>query len=180
MSSPEICPRPSSTRARITALTLVLGASLMAGGCGFQPLYGSGPVTASAATELASVEIVPVRRRIAQQIRNHLISTMSPPGTAAPALYRLQFVPTESTRNVFVQANSDVTRHNYTLNAQYVLFDNATNAVLRRGNAFSIVSYDRVESEFANIRARKSATEQAARSVADDIRTDLAAYFAAR
>lgn len=70
-----------------------------------------------------------------------------------------------------------MTRQNYTLKVRFALYDAGTNQLVHDGSAFSIVSYDRVDSEFANVRALKAAESQAARVVSDDIRTALAAFL---
>ena len=101
-------------------------------------------------------------------------------GGDSSSLYRLELVPEETESDVFIQEDSDVNRRSYTLRVNYSLYEAGSNRLVDDGRVFSIVSYDRVESEFANIRARKTATEQASRVVADDIRTALAAYFASR
>lgn len=162
---------------RLAGLACLLAAGLALGGCGFQPLYGANSRSSTVAFELSSITIVPSKNRVAQQVRNHLISTMSPPGQASPAAYRLELEPAESLRDVFIRPNSDITRQNYTLRVRYNLYDHRTNRLLDDGSVFSIVSYDRVQSEFANVRAQRNAQTQAARAVADDIRTALAAYL---
>lgn len=174
MSLPEF-----SCRSILRAAGLVLAVALIPvlGGCGFQPLYGENSPTSTVAGELSSVAIAPLKTRIGQQVRNNLISTMSPPGQASPPRFRLELDPTESRRDIFVQPNADVTRQNYTLKVRFALYDAGTNQLVHDGSAFSIVSYDRVDSEFANVRALKAAESQAARVVSDDIRTALAAFL---
>ncbi len=159
---------------------LLVGLGIALAGCGFKPLYGTTSVHSTVAADLASVRIQPTGSRIGQQVRNNLISTMQTRGGDGPDLYRLELVPEETESDVFIQEDSDVNRRSYTLRVNYSLYEAGSNRLVDDGRVFSIISYDRVESEFANIRARKTATEQASRVVADDIRTALAAYFASR
>ena len=170
--------RKSAKRMSCPALLVGLGIALA--GCGFKPLYGTTSAHSTVAADLSSVRIVPTGSRIGQQVRNDLISTMQTRGGEGPSVYRLELVPEERESDVFIQEDSDVNRRSYTLRVNYSLYEAGSNRLVDDGRVFSIVSYDRVESEFANIRALKSAKDQAARVVADDIRTALAAYFASR
>lgn len=161
-----------------TVPVVVIGLTLT--GCSFKPLYGTTGVNSTVGTDLSSVTIKPAGSRIGQQVRNNLISTMQTRTKGGPKLYRLEIDPVEREANVFVQEDSDVNRRNYTLRVNYALYESGTNRMINNGRVFSLVSYDRVEAEFANLRALKSAKEQASKVVADDIRTALAAYFSSR
>jgi len=176
MSLPEASSK-AILRAGGLCLALVLGGTL--GGCGFQPLYGHNSPTSTVAGELSAIAIAPARVRIAQQVRNNLLSTMSPPGQESSARYRLELDPTETRQNIFIQPDAHIRREKYMLKVRFALYNSGTNDLVHKGSAFSIVSYDRVESEFANVRARHAAEGQAARVVADDIRTALAAFLSA-
>ena len=177
MSLHELIVKPLR-RTAFPALALGLGLTLA--GCGFKPLYGTSTVDTTVAADLSSVNIQPAGNRIGQQIRNNLITTMQTRTSGGPKLYRLELNPTESEADIFVQEDSDVNRRNYTLRVNYSLYDAGSNRLVNNGKVFAIVSYDRVEAEFANLRTLKSAKEQASRVVADDIRTALAAYFSSR
>jgi LPS-assembly lipoprotein len=131
------------------------------------------------AQALSGITIVPSKSRIGQQVRNNLISTMSPPGQESASRYRLELDPIAGLRDIFVQPNTEITRQNYSLKVRFALYDTGTNKLVHNGSAYSIVSYDRVESEFANVRALRAAEIQAARVVSDDIRTALAAFLSA-
>lgn len=174
MSLPEAS---SMSILRVGGVALAIALTSILGGCGFQPLYGENSPTSTVASELSSITIAPVKTRIGQQVRNNLISTMRPPGQESPSRFRLELDPTETQRDIFVQPNAEVTRQNYTLRVRFALYDAGSNKLVHDGSAFSIVSYDRVASEFANVRALRSAESQAARVVSDDIRTALAAYL---
>jgi LPS-assembly lipoprotein len=174
MSLPDTSRR-SILRAGGLALSMIVASVL--GGCGFQPLYGDSSPTSTVAAELSAISIEPASTRIGQQVRNNLISTMSPPGQESASRYRLELDPIASLRDIFVQPDSDITRQNYSLKVRFALYDSGTNRLVHNGSAFSIVSYDRVESEFANVRALRAAEIQAARVVSDDIRTALAAFL---
>jgi LPS-assembly lipoprotein len=75
--------------------------------------------------------------------------------------------------------NEDTRRFSYRINVAFRLIDRQTGKELSSGKTFSQVSYDRTTSGFANVQAETNAMERAAKEVGNDIRTRLAAYFAA-
>ena len=157
-------------------MALAIGLSVSA--CGFQPLYGTSPTGSNVATELSAVAIDEQDTRLGQLIRNDLLSTMS--GTAAGATrYRLQLMALDGTKTMIENDNEDTRRFNYRVNVAYRLIDRHTGQELNSGKTFSQVSYDRTTSDFSNVQAETNAMERAAKEVGSDIRTRLAAYFAA-
>jgi len=148
------------------------------GGCGWQPLYGDGAAGLGAASQLNDIAIPQPKTRLEQVVRNELVRLMTPQGAPRNARYRLEIVPTVSTDDVFVQKNTNVRRIQYQLNVNYRLFDTGGRKPVITGHSFSLVSYTRVVSEYANIRSEENARKKAARAVSEDIRTRLASYFA--
>jgi LPS-assembly lipoprotein len=166
----------SRSRQALGMMTLAIGLSVSA--CGFQPLYGTSPAGSNVATELSAVAIDEQDTRLGQLIRNDLLSTMS--GTAAGATrYRLQLMALDGTKTMIENDNEDTRRFNYRVNVAYRLIDRHTGQELNSGKTFSQVSYDRTTSDFSNVQAETNAMERAAKEVGSDIRTRLAAYFAA-
>lgn len=160
------------------AVPAALALALAVAGCGFRPLYETRSDGTSAATELAAVTVEPQNDRTGQLVRNRLVATMSPVGSAAAPAYRLAFDAQEDTETLVLERDTQVSRRAYRLTVRFRLVDLGTGQAVYSGRTFSQVSYDRVESEFANIQARIDAAERAAREVADDIRLRLAGYFA--
>ena len=60
----------------------ILPLMLALAGCGMRPLYGTSEMSAGVSNELAAIAIAEPTTRLAQLIRNDLISTMRPAGTA--------------------------------------------------------------------------------------------------
>ena len=58
-----------------------------------------------------------------------------------------------------------------------MLVDAARGKVLYQGKAISRAPYNRFQEIFANVRARYDAENRAARTVAESIKTQLAAYL---
>jgi LPS-assembly lipoprotein len=164
----------TSARHALGIMALAIGLSVSA--CGFQPLYGTSPTGSNVATELSAVAIDEQDTRLGQLIRNDLLSTMS--GTGATR-YRLQLMALDGTKTMIENDNEDTRRFNYRVNAAYRLIDRHTGQELSSGKTFSQVSYDRTTSDFSNVHAETNAMERAAKEVGNDIRTRLAAYFAA-
>jgi LPS-assembly lipoprotein len=161
-------------------VTSALFALLFLSGCGFTPLYGTSSTGDVVDNQLSAIEIAPAKTRLAQRIRNRLISTLAPPGAQSAALYRLEVFPFVNVRDTLVRGDADVQRKIYNLRVSYKLFDIANNKPLASGTVLAVTCYVRVVSEFANVRARRNAEDRAATSSADDIKIRLAAYFAAR
>jgi LPS-assembly lipoprotein len=150
-------------------------------GCGFRPLYGSNQMSASVANELAAVAIAEPANRLAQLIRNDLLSTMRPAGTAEPDRYTLTIDAKSANDKALEDNDTGMTvRRTVRVNASFVLKDSVTGKPLYTGKTFSNVSYDEVGHSFANLQAQTNAIERAAHEISLDIRTRLAAHFASR
>jgi LPS-assembly lipoprotein len=162
------------------ALRLALLPLLLAlGACGFKPLYGTNGMSASVATELAAVAITEPTTRLAQLIRNDLLSTMRPAGTSEPDRYVLTIDAKSSEDKALEDQPTGVTtRRTVRINASFILKDSTSGKPVYTGKTFSNVSYDEVGHSFANLQARTNALERAAHEVSLDIRTRLAAHFA--
>lgn len=158
----------------------VLPLLALLGACGFRPLYGTDGVSSGVAGQLASVAITEPKNRLDQLVRNELLSTMRPAGTAAPDRYRLDIVTTAS-EDRSIEDSSDsrsARRSTVRVTAGFQLKDLNGGAVVYKGKTFSNVSYDDVGQSFSNMQARTNAIERGAREIAIDIRTRIAAYFA--
>jgi LPS-assembly lipoprotein len=159
----------------------VLPMLLALGACGFKPLYGTNSMSAGVATELASVAIADPTTRLSQLIRNDLLSTMRPAGTAEPDRYVLTIdAKSNLDRALEDQPTGENTRSTVRVNATFVLKDSATGKQVYSGKTFSNASFDEVGHSFANLQAQTNAVERAAHEISTDIQTRLAAYFASR
>jgi LPS-assembly lipoprotein len=160
------------------ALALCAGAATLAG-CGFQPLYGGTTAGGAKLAEVMSaVEIDPIPGRVGQRVRNELIFENTGGGYAAPQRYRLDIAIKEHVAEQLVQISGEATGEVYELNATFKLIDVNNGKVLLVGTAVSRAPYNRFQEIFANVRARYDAENRAASTVADSIRTRIAAYLA--
>ena len=167
---------------RSSALIAALFAGLAAlalAGCGFQPLYGGTTAGGAKLAEvMASVEITPIPGRVGQKLRNELIFANTGGGYASPTRYRLNIVIKESVTDELVQITGDATGQIYQLHATFKLVDSASGKIVLQGKGIARAPYNRFQEIFANIRARYDAENRAARSVADSLRTQVAAFLA--
>jgi LPS-assembly lipoprotein len=164
---------------RSLAIAALIGAaSFGLAGCGFQPLYGG---TTAGGTKLAAVmagvEINPIPGRVGQRLRNELIFTTTGGGVPPPSQYQLDIAIKESVTDQLVQITGDATGQVYQLDATFKLIDGHGNVILQ-GTAISRAPYNRFQEIFANVRARYDAENRAARTVAESIKTRIAAYLA--
>jgi LPS-assembly lipoprotein len=170
----------------------MLAVAASTGGC-FQPLYGEPPAAGAAGpglrAALSRVDIgqIPAPKgadeaRLAVEIRNALIFDLTGGGEPLPPTYRLNIRMTTTAADIIVDTTT--TRpsiENYGINASYTLVEIATGKPVVTGQTFARVSYDipGQEQRFARLRGLRDAETRAARTVADNIRARLAAYFAA-
>jgi LPS-assembly lipoprotein len=164
-------------------LGAILLAALVAApvsGCGYRPLFGTAADGLSVSAELQSISIPEPSSRVEQLIRNEILSTIAPVGTHTSSDYVLEMLPQVFEEAAVVAFNTDEIRRTIRVRVSFTLKDARSGKPVYGGKTFSQVSYDRTGTPFANVQARTNAEERAAREVGSDIRTRLAAYFAAR
>lgn len=147
--------------------------------CGFQPLYGTRQAGSDVPHQLEAITIDNPTDRVTQLIRNRFISTTRPRQSPTHARFRLSISPRAQNDLAIRGFNTDVLRKSYHLNAKYTLADLTSGKTLLKGSTFSRVHFDTTAAPFSDYRAKADAQERAAREVADNIRTRIAAYFSA-
>lgn len=161
-------------------LALWLGLALPLSACGFHPLYGdNGATSGDAVTSgLWNVSVSAPNSSTGRALKYDLLDIISPDGNQpTSAEYRLELRPTHYSRNVAVQTDASVTRANYVLVVPFRLYSVETGKLVHRGTSRSRSSYNRSDSEFANIAAANDAEKRTAKSVASDIKLQLSIYF---
>lgn len=159
------------------ALAFLLLAAPMIASCGFTPLYaerGSASVTA----DLAGLDVRAPDTKLGRELKYNLLDLLSGSGNppSNPA-YVVELAPTVYDEDLAIERDADVTRKNLVMVVPFRLVDTATDAVIMRSTARSRSSYNRVDSEFANIVAAQDAESRIARAIADDIRLQLSIHF---
>lgn len=156
---------------------LAVTAAISLAGCGIQPLYGTTAGGSRLAAAMAGVDITPIPGRVGQRVRNELIFENTGGSGQTGTTYKLDIVIKESLTNELVKISGDAKSQVYELDATFKLISNDGRVVLE-GKATSRAPYERFETIFSNVRARYDAENRAARTVAESIRTRIAAYLA--
>ncbi|UOM36438.1 LPS assembly lipoprotein LptE [Acuticoccus sp. I52.16.1] len=163
---------------------IALAAALAVAGCQVRPLYldaaTGGPL--SPTPDLMAIAVDPPRDRTEQVLTNELKFLFRGDGSnVVDPRYRLRFVVDVSDDRLAVELEQDLPAAILvTLNATFILSEIATERTLLTGASTATASYDFSSQRFANVRAEKDARERAARSMAENIATRIAAYFAAK
>lgn len=163
---------------RFAALALVLGL----GGC-LRPLYGSPDLGGLAVQNgLAGIKIEVAGERLAHYLRNELefgLRGGDPDAVAASTTHRLVITASQTTQSAIVDRVTGAAENAViSINARYLLYPIGKTVAVTEGDARVLVSYERSQQRFASIRAARDAEIQAARQLADQIRTRVAAFLA--
>lgn len=159
---------------RIILLAAVFGAASALAGCGFHPLYAEH--SRGSAENLASIRVQPIPDRAGQQLYTLLLDRLTPQGAPDHPDYVLSVRLNEGIQDLAQRKDASATRSNLVIDATYILSSSDQEHPLRiQGQVTSINSYDRVASEFATLAAEEDARHRALRTIADEIRTRVAA-----
>jgi len=145
-------------------------------GCGYEPLYGTRSPSSSRAY-LSSLDIAPVKDRLAQEVRNQLLDGLTPAGAPDNPRYRLSLGVEQRTSAVQIQIDDTTTRFNLIVTASFTLTEIASGKVLYSDSAKAEGSFNVVDSEFATVIAEKDAGREATRELSDEIQTLILVYF---
>ncbi|HEY7549840.1 MAG TPA: LPS assembly lipoprotein LptE [Hyphomicrobiaceae bacterium] len=147
------------------------------GDSGFHPLYAPSASGALVTDRLKEVDFAPIPGRVGQRVRNELVFQSTGGGNALPPQYRFEVVLQENVTSTLVNIQGQVGGAVYSLQASFRLIDPKTKQVVFQGTSNSRAPFERFESIYSNVRAREDAENRAARIIADDLKTRLAAYL---
>ena len=156
---------------KITAVAL-LGLTLT--GCGFRPLYSTNDQGPSILKNLAAIDVHAKNDSIGRELEFGLENVLAYDGSDT---YQLVMTYERATRNIAIEQDQEVTRRNLQLTVNFVLRESGTNKTLFKSTAFSVVGYNLVDTQFANIMSERDANKRAVTALYDDIRVQLAIYF---
>lgn len=170
----------------------VLGLAGITAGC-FHPLYGSNDTSGQSDSgiidKMRSVEVSkvvalsPTRLpRVAIEVRNNMIFELTGGNAANTSDYKLDISISSSNLAVVVDPSTGLSNiQTYGIDASYRLIEIGTGKPVVTATAFARVTYDipGQTQRFAGERALRDAENRAARTLAENIRTRLASYFAA-
>lgn len=161
------------------ASVLILGA----GGCGFHPMYATSPTGSNLNDVMKTVQIAPIPSRVGQRLRNELVFGAYGGGEAAGSVYRLDIILRESVRNTLVMTTGAPSGQILQLDAEFRLIRLKDNESVFKGYSTAQATYDltgwsgTTGSVYGDTRAAIDAENRAARSLADTLKTRLAAYL---
>lgn len=156
---------------------LLAAVTLFSAGCGWQPLYGPTASGAELSEVMRSVNIATVPGRVGQRVRNELIFLTTGGGEAGESKYRLDIAIRETVMNTMATSTGATEGQVYQLYTEFKLVRMGDNKVVMEGHSNARAAFDKVDSVFADLRARRDAEDRAAKTSAESIRTRLAAYF---
>lgn len=157
--------------------------SLGAAGCGFHPLYGPTAGGQNLLDVMKQVQISPIQSRTGQRLRNELIFGATGGGEALNPVYRLDIALRESVRNTLVMNTGAPSGQILQLDAEFRLVRLKDNETVFKGASTSEAAYDltgwsgTTGSIYGDTRAALDAENRAARTLADTLKTRLAAYL---
>ena len=177
-ASASIRPR-NRIAARSLALVMLIAPALAAceGASAFRPMYGSA-VGGATAEKMAQVEFGGIPGRVGQRIRNDLIFDSTGGGYALPPVYRFDVTIREQLVSTLVNHKGEAQSQVYNLEAKFQVIRLADKKVVLQGTSFGRAAFERYTSIFSNVQAKQDAENRAARTVATDLKSRLAAYLA--
>jgi LPS-assembly lipoprotein len=165
---------------RTMAAVLAVGPAAAAceGGTGFRPMYGSAGIGGNVEAKLSQVEFGLIPGRVGQRIRNELIFHGTGGGDPLPSVYRFDVTIRESVTSTLVREDGESQSQIYNLDAKFQLVRLNDKKVMLEGVSYGRAGFERYTSIFSNVRAREDAENRAAKTVAQDLKSRLAAHLA--
>ncbi len=156
-------------------LLLAVAPGLLLAGC-LHPLYGTAIDGGAVSEELKAIEVEPIGTRFGHYLNDELIFGFNGTGSQVPPRYKLVVSPSEGVSTPLVDTVTGlVTSATVTVSANYVLTEMSTGREIAHGKVFTAASYDRTSQRFSDMQASRDAEQRDARTLADQIRTQIAA-----
>jgi len=146
--------------------------------CGFTPVYKQDSMLA---TELAAIEVAPIRlkdpkqARAGQLLRQALRETLNPSHQATIAKYLLELELETTSNPIIVVRTKEIGRYNTNLKGNYRL--NQNNTSLSTGTSHVISSYNAAISDYATYASKQDSIHRGVEEMAEDVRMRLIRYF---
>ena len=183
MSWPEVS-NPGSRLlkgAAIVAVAALMGSGLA--GCGFHPMYGTTAAGTNLSDVMKTVQVATIPSRTGQRLRNELIFGTTGGGEPLAPVYRLDVALRETVRNTLVTQTGAPTGQILQLDAEFRLVRIKDNETVYKGYSTAEAAYDltgwsgTTGSVYGDTRASLDAENRAARTLADTLKTRVAAYL---
>jgi LPS-assembly lipoprotein len=157
--------------------------SLTVGGCGFHPLYGPTASGANLSDVMKTVQVSAIGSRTGLRVRNELVFGTTGGGEPLAPVYRLDIALKETTRGTLVTQTGAATGAVLQLDAEFRLIRIKDNETVFKGYSTAEAAYNlngstgNAGSIYGDTRAALDAENRAARSLADTLKTRLAAFL---
>ena len=152
---------------------------LLAVGCTFRPLYRPSRNPAAAPDQqLAAIRISPLTDRLGQQMHNALRNELNPRGQPSNPSYRLVVSLSETVDEIAIRRDETASRNDIILVARFRLLREGSDEQLLSASSTVTDSFDVLASAFATESAQDAARERNVRRLAQQVRLQLASYFA--
>lgn len=172
---PTIPQRLGAASATAALLAVALAVAGCASGEGFRPMYAPNSAGVGLQDKLAAVDIATIPSRVGQRIRNELIFQNTGGGNPATPEFRLEIAIKESIGSTLVKNSGEALSQIYNLDANFKLVRISDKKIVLQGVSYSRAGFERFQQIYSNVRAREDAENRAAKSIADDLKTRLAA-----
>ena len=168
-------------RRRPWGLALLFAAATALSACGdagaFRPLYGPTASGGDVVESLKRVDLAPIPGRVGQRIRNEMIFQTTGGGNPLPPTHRVEVVLNENLTSTLVNVEGEAAGQVYSVQAAFRVVDIKDKKVVFQGTSHARAGFERFESIYSNVRAREDAENRVARTIADDLKTRLAAFL---
>ena len=145
-------------------------------GCGFEPLYGR--QDGAVIKELADTKVKIITERSGQQLRNLLLTKLTPYGQPDHPRYELAIQLTYLKQELGIQKDATASRAQIKATANYTLMRLKDRKVICHGQAEGISDFTiMTEAAFATLSAENNAREVVLMDIADNLRRRLAGCF---
>ncbi len=142
-------------------------------GCGFTPLYAIPGVS----PKLSQIDVAPPEGRTGFMLRQSLEDNFARDRDAPPT-YRLVLKLQETRIPRGLRSNDVASRYELQLRAYYALVQISPRQLLTSGMVFSNTTFDSADAPYAGVAAQLDAEKRAAEDAAQQMRLELATYFA--
>jgi len=187
MSWPEFSKRNHRLLGRTVAAVVAGLLGISTSGCGFHPLYATTEYGGANVSEaMKAVQIATIPSRTGQRLRNELIFGTTGGGEPSAPIYRLDVALRESVRNALVTQQGLATSQILELDAEFRLVRIKDNEVVFKAYSSTQAAYNLTGvtgvtgSTYGDTRAVLDAENRAARTLADDVKTRVAAFLSRR
>lgn len=148
-------------------------------GCGFQPMYArTGPQASPVVAELAGVRVAGIEDRNGQILRNALVSRMTPLGEPSRSTHTLEVILNQTRENLAERDDGKASLGRLFISATFRLTEYQGETVVLSGTSRSVVSYRLLGPTYGSTAVERDAEKRALGDLAEDIRTQVATYFA--